>query len=228
MEREQTYFRELVEMVNEFCGYAIDLDCFSTMFDSSLIMESLSYINSLHRSDKLSPNDTQEIKKFFHNSFIFFSEESNKQAKEKYSNKDFFLVSTFFSLSLIISGVGCFYLPLIFIPLVCIFSISWFVSCYIMKNKNYLLHLKRETNFPDELLHLKCKLTLLKNELVGKYTVNCLGHHDSLASCSTKTAQHQKKLVTFSLVTKINLFSMESFDSSLSVNIGENEIAPQL
>lgn len=227
MEREQTYFRELVEMINGFCGYAIDLDCFSTMFDSSLIMESLSYINSLYQGDKLSLNDTQEVKKIFHNNFIFFSEKSSKQAKEKY-NKDFFLISTFFSLSLIILGIGCFYLPLIFIPLICIFSMSWFVSCCVMKTKNYLFHLNRETNFPDELLHLKCKLTLLKNELVGKYTVNCLDNHDSVASCSTKTTQHQKKLVTFSLVTKINLFSIESFDSNLSVNIGENEIAPQL
>lgn len=128
MEEKQTCFRE---MVNEFCGYAIDVNLFSTMLESSLIIGSLSYIYDLYRNRRLSSNDHQEIKKIFHDNFIFFSEENNKQT-EKEDYKTLFLLCFLVALSLIF---GSFYLPLIFIPLTCCFLMSWLVSYCIMKKK---------------------------------------------------------------------------------------------
>ncbi|OJA00537.1 hypothetical protein BEV13_03305 [Rickettsiella grylli] len=98
-----------------------------------------------------------------------------------------------------------------------------------MKKKNDLLNLEK-TKLPDELFRLKYELNGLKNTLVDSYateTDNHAGNQDSVTHYSIENTSCPKKGVTFSLITKINLFS-ENFGSSLSLDIEERGVVPQL
>jgi hypothetical protein len=229
MPEELINSRKLMEMASKFSGYRIDPKYFPLMFESPFIIESLNHIYILDRNRKLSLEDMQEIKRVFRDYFSFFAEPANKPMIKKYSKK-YLILSIVFFISLIVSGVGCIYLPIIFFPLFFISVIS-LVGCSCLININTKTYPSEITDIQDsfkhELFALKYNLNLLKNSLADKYQIKTNNFLDTvyvlLQSKLTGSSAKKKKSVSFAPnLNDLNMFFIESPETRSRANSYEN------
>lgn len=204
--------RDLMIMANIFSGCRIDPKYFPLMFESPVIIESLNHIYILRHNQRLSLEDTQEIKKVFHNYFKFFSAQYNEQSIPKYSKKYLILSLISFTL-LLFSGVACIYLPVIFVPLAVVFGISLIAcTCLINIKRRPLDLFEIYESSKYELFALKYNLNQLRNSLVDKYQIRTVVDNVdmSLVVSQFENSPMKKKSVSFASKNELNLFFIDS------------------
>lgn len=218
MPKDQHNTRELMAMANKFSGCKIDPKYFPVMLDSPLIIEPLQHIYILRKNRKLSLEDNQEIKQVFRDYFSFFAKQYNKK----------YLVLTFlFSSLMLFSGIGCIYLPIIFAPLLVIFTISLIICTCLINIRTYPVEITGvHDNFKHELFALKYNLNYLKDSLMDKYSMNA--DHDDCDDVGVPLdgnafeSENEKKTVSFSPKLKLCMFFHESYEFRSRSNSYEN------
>ncbi len=227
MQEDQVNVSILIAMVNVFSGCSIDPKYFPVIFKSPIILESLNCIYQHNRKANLNDEDIQKIRQVFKNYFSFFAEQNIDKTNQKYSKKYLILTGVFFLLSLL-SGIGCFYFPTIFAPLVFIFS-GCLIACTCLINiKTYPTQITEvQDNFRKELNDLKYNLLQLEDLLNNRYTYpikttyNFFGCVANLDSNTAKTFRTSKKTVSFA-PSKVKFFFQESGEFRSRSNSNEN------
>ncbi|MGC1854597.1 MAG: hypothetical protein WA659_04405 [Candidatus Aquirickettsiella sp.] len=228
MQEDQVSVNNLIAMVNAFSGCSIDPKYFLVIFKSPIILESLNCIYQHNRKANLKAEDIQKIRQVFKNYFSFFAEQNIDKKNQKYSKKYLILTGVFFLLSLL-SGIGCFYFPTIFAPLVFIFS-GCLIACTCLINiKTYPIQITEvQDNFRKELNDLKYNLLQLEDLLNNTYTYPIKTTYNffgrlvaSLDSNTAKTSRTSKKTVSFA-PSKVKFFFQESDEFRSRSNSNEN------
>jgi hypothetical protein len=218
MREELVDFSDLMAMANSFSGCRIDPKYFPLMLESSCIIESLNYIYCLYHNRKLSLEDIREMKLIFQKNFRFFDKTHN----EKYSKKNLVL-SGVFSIFLILSGMGCLYFPMIFVPLAFICGVCLVVcTCLINIPSRSVDLTELYKSCKNELLDLKCNLNQLRNSLVDKCQINTAYDSDNAETPLGEPSgnfEKLKKSVSFApKLNEFNLFFTDSFETRSRAN----------
>lgn len=237
MLEEQISDQDFIDIIYFFSEYKIQTKYLPLMFESSLIMEAINLIFILCSKGTFNSEDLQLIKNVLQENFRFFSEleryefDSNS-SNNQYRKIKFFLSVVFFSLMLL-SGIGCFYSVVVFIPLAIIFSLCLVLYTCLINFKRHPVEIIQsyddvKKGCKSELNILKINLNNLRSFFAEKYQIKMTNVDDvyvTLAEEHSEDSPKRKKSVTFApTLNEYNLFNIDTPESRSRANSYENPV----
>jgi len=199
MKENQVNIKSVTEMLNNFFGPEIVHKYFYDVSKFHSIRKPLDNITILHRNGKLNSEDTQKVKQAFQEYFSFFDAQLTQQARKRY-----LILSLVFFTLLLFSGVGCAYLPIIFLPLAFVFS-----TCLLV---NFCIKSIQSTRSHADKLLIVNNLNQLITSLVDQHQTKT----------SDTNAVKKKKTVSFAPEPTVYEFFGENSGVRLRANSYDN------
>lgn len=237
MLEEQISDQDFIDIIYFFSEYKIQTKYLPLMFESSLIMEAINLIFILCSKGTFNSEDFQLIKDVLQENFRFFSdleryEFDSNSSNNQYRKIKFFLSVVSFSLMLL-SGIGCFYSVVIFIPLAIIFSLCLVLCTCLINFKRHPVEIIQSYDdvkkcCKSELNILKINLNNLRSFFAEKYQIKMTNVDDvyvTLAEQNSEDSPKRKKSVTFApKLNEYNLFNIDTPESRSRANSYENPV----